>query len=251
MKKIAVIQSNYIPWKGYFDIIHDVDLFVFYDDVQYTKNDWRNRNKVKTAQGLCWLTIPVGSREDRLICEVEIVDSSWNKKHWETIKQSYSKTPYFKQYQDFFEFIYLKTNWTNLSMLNQFLVKTISKEFLGIKTDFKDSREYHAEGQKLERLTDLLVKVGAKSYVSGPTAKSYIDENRFIDAGIELVFKDYSGYPEYPQFFPPFEHAVSILDLLFNCGPATPYYIWGWREHKREYILETNKGYLYEPEKPL
>jgi hypothetical protein len=94
----------------------------------------------------------------------------------------------------------------------------------------KDSREYHAQGQKLDYVLDLLKKSGATLYVSGPTAKAYIEENKFWDAGIELVYKDYSGYPEYPQPFPPFEHAVSILDLLFNCGPAAPDYIWGWRE---------------------
>jgi len=241
MKKVAIIQSNYIPWKGYFDIIHDVDLFIFYDDVQYTKNDWRNRNKVKTAQGICWLTIPVGHREDRLIHEVEIVDGSWNRKHWETIKQSYSKSAYFKQYQNFFEYVYLKAKWTNLSELNQYLVKTISKDFLDIKTDFKDSREYHAEGHKLDRLIDLLIKAEAESYISGPAAKDYIEKNAFRQAGIELIFKDYSGYPEYSQLFPPFEHAVSILDLLFNCGPAAPDYIWGWREHKTEQFKEPKK----------
>ena len=231
MKKVAVIQSNYIPWKGYFDIIHDVDQFVFYDDVQYTKNDWRNRNKIKSRQGLHWLTIPVGSRNERLIYEVEIEDLNWTKKHWETIKQSYAKAPYFNTYKDFFESFYLGTNWTNLSELNQYLIKTISKKFLGIETDFRDSREFQPEGQKLDRLIDLLVKVGANLYVSGPTARSYIQGDAFKDAGIELVFKDYSGYPEYPQQFPPFEHAVSILDILFNCGPRVPEFIWEWREN--------------------
>ena len=240
MKRVGVIQSNYIPWKGYFDIIHDVDLFVFYDDVQYTKNDWRNRNKVKTAQGLCWLTIPVGPSENRLICEVEVANGSWNRKQWETIKQSYSKAPYFKKYQDFFQYVYLEAKWTSLSELNQFLVKTISKEFLGIQTQFTDSRAYRAQGEKLERLIDLLRKVEATLYVSGPTAKGYIDESRFKDAAVELVYKDYSGYPEYPQPFPPFEHAVSIVDLLFGCGPEAPYYIWGWREAVHEPVAKTN-----------
>ena len=230
MKKVAVIQSNYIPWKGYFDIIHDVDQFIFYDDVQYTKNDWRNRNRIKSKQGLHWLTIPVGSQNERLIYEVEMEDSSWTKKHWETLKQFYSKTPYFNKYREFFEHFYLGAEWTNLSELNQYLIKTISKEFLGVDTDFKDSREFHSEGQKLDRLMDLLIKAGADIYVSGPAAKSYIKENSFMDAGIGIVYKDYSGYPEYPQLFPPFEHAVSILDMLFNCGPQTPEYIWGWRE---------------------
>jgi len=240
MKKVGVIQSNYIPWKGYFDIIHDVDLFVFYDDVQYTKNDWRNRNKVKTAQGAQWLTIPVGSRNGRLICEVEISEAYWPKKHWETIKQSYSKAPYFKRYQEFFEYFYLEAIWTNLSELNQTLIKKICKEFLGIQTDFSDSRAYRPQGEKLDRLLDLLQKTGATYYVSGPSAKSYISEKRFQDAGIELVYKDYSGYPEYPQLFPPFEHGLSILDLLLNCGPSAPDYIWGWRQdsHKLMSVAE-------------
>ena len=247
MKKVAVIQSNYIPWKGYFDIINDVDHFIFYDDVQFTKNDWRNRNKIKTAQGLCWLTIPVGSRENRLIYEVEIKEDSWAKKHWETIKQAYSKAPYFKKYCDFFENVYHDSKWTNLSELNHFLIKTISNEFLGISTTFSDSREYHAEGHKLDRLINLLNKANADLYVSGPSAKDYIEENIFKEAGIDLVFKDYSGYPQYPQLFPPFEHAVSILDILFNCGSAASDYIWGWREGK-EVRLGTN---LYEPQKTI
>lgn len=230
MKKVAIIQSNYIPWKGYFDIIHDVDQFIFYDDVQYTKNDWRNRNKIKTQSGLHWLTIPTGSHNDKLIYEVEIEDSCWTNKHWETIKQSYSKAPYFHKYKDFFEHFYLGAKWINLSEMNQYLIKTISKDFLGIETDFRDSREFHLEGKRLARLIDLLLKAGADLYISGPTAKSYIDENCFRDVGIKLVYKDYSDYPEYLQLYPPFEHAVSILDMLFNCGQQTPDYIWGWRE---------------------
>lgn len=230
MKKVAVIQSNYIPWKGYFDIIHDVDLFIFYDDVQYTKNDWRNRNKIKTTQGVRWLTIPVGSPEQRLICEVELNDIHWPRKHWTTIQQSYSKAPYFRQYRGFFENVYTQTTWTNLSELNQFLIKTISSEFLGIRTEFRDSREFCLAGEKGDRLLDLLQQAAATLYVSGPLAKDYLNEQRFVDAGIKLVYKDYSGYPPYPQTIPPFEHQVSVLDVLFNCGPEAPHYIWGWRE---------------------
>ena len=230
MKTVAVIQSNYIPWKGYFDIIHDVDQFIFYDDVQYTKNDWRNRNIIKTKQGLKWLTIPIGSQNDRLIHEVEIGDDAWTKKHWETIKHSHAKAPYFSKYKEFLEHVYLENRWHSLSVLNQFLIKTISEEFLGITAEFKDSREFHAEGQRLERLIDLLKKAGAELYISGPTAKSYIHEKSFKDAGIGIIYKDYSGYPEYPQLFPPFDHAVSILDMLINCGPDAPFFIWGWRD---------------------
>lgn len=230
MKKVAIIQSNYIPWKGYFDIIHDVDLFVFLDDVQYTVRDWRNRNRIKTAQGLRWLTVPVGCHRDRLIHEVEIVDENWRKNHWELLKQNYSGSPYFMMCKDFLEHVYLGTKWTNLSELNQYLVRAISLEFLGIKTEFRDSREFDAQGHKLEKLLDLLVKTGADEYVSGPAARDYIEENRLTDLGVKLHYKDYSGYPEYTQFFLPFEHGVTILDTLFHCGPDAPFFIWGWRE---------------------
>jgi hypothetical protein len=230
MKKVAIIQSNYIPWKGYFDIIHDVDLFILDDNLQYTTNDWRNRNKIKTPQGLCWLTVPVGKNNNRLICEVEIKDHRWAKKHWRSIEFSYSKAPHFKTFESFLKYVYLEVEWDNLSALNHFLIKTIATEFLGIKTEFKDSREYHTTGAKLDALMNQLQAAEADVYVSGPAAQSYIDEQRFADSGIELVYKDYSGYPEYPQPFPPFEHKVSILDVLFHCGPDAPYYIWGWRQ---------------------
>ena len=100
MKKVGIIQSSYIPWKGYFDIIHDVDLFVYLDDVQFTARDWRNRNRIKTSQGTRWLTVPVGEKISRLIHNVPINDKHWSRKHWATIKQNYSKAPYFKKYQD-------------------------------------------------------------------------------------------------------------------------------------------------------
>lgn len=146
------------------------------------------------------------------------------------LKQNYSKTPCFKSFKDCFEQFYLGREWTNLSEMNQYLIRMISQDILGIKTEFRDSRDFNAQGHKLERLLDLLVKTGAEYYVSGPSASDYIDEDQLTEVGIELHYKDYSGYPEYPQFFPPFEHGVTILDLLFHCGPDAPYYIWGWRE---------------------
>lgn len=230
VKTVVVLQSNYIPWKGYFDLIHDADLFIFYDDLQFTKNDWRNRNKIKTPKGSEWITIPVGIDACRLICEVEIKDSFWQAKHWKTIRQHYSKCPYFTRYQAFFEDVYLGRQWANLSVLNQHLIRAISSDFLGLATEFGDSREYSLSGQKFDRLLELVTQTGTERYVSGPAAKDYIDSSRFSAAGIELVWKDYSGYPEYPQRFPPFEHGVSILDLLFNVGPDAPWYIWGWRD---------------------
>ena len=234
MKRVAVIQSNYIPWKGYFDIIHDAELFLFYDDVQFTRQDWRTRNRIKTANGVTWLSIPAGTKLDRLICEVELVDAHWQQKHWRTISQAYARAPFFSKYKEFFEDVYLQRRWANLSDLNQFLTKHIAREFLGITTQFRDSREYGAQGSKQDRLLDLLLRAGADTYVSGPSARGYIDAARFHEAGITLVWKSYDGYPAYAQPHPPFEHGVSVLDLLFSVGPDAPYYIWGWRERSQE-----------------
>ncbi|MBT9494939.1 MAG: WbqC family protein [Paucibacter sp.] len=230
MKKVVILQSNYIPWKGYFDLIHDADLFVFYDDLQFTKNDWRNRNKIKSPQGTQWLSIPVGTDKHRLICEVQLHDHSWQRIHWETIRQQYGKCKYFSKYQHFFEKIYLQTDWDNLSSLNQHLIKSIASEILGVTTKFSDSRIFELTGQKQDRLLDLVKKTQANQYISGPAAKSYIAESEFDVLGVNLVWKDYTGYPEYSQKHPPFEHGVSILDLIFNEGPNSPWYIWGWRE---------------------
>ncbi len=242
MKKVAICQSNYLPWKGYFDLIHDVEVFVFYDDVQFTVRDWRNRNKIKTPQGGLWVTVPVGADRNRRICEVTIPDDGWQKHHWKTIRQFYSKAPHFKQYQDFFEHVYLEVRWRTLSELNQFLIMHIAREFLGIKIEFIQSAHFEVTSKKQERILDLLHAVGADVYVSGPSAKAYLDSARFGRAGIDLIWKDYSGYPEYSQFHPPFEHAVSILDLLFHMGEDASYFIWGWRSANRQTMKETGSG---------
>lgn len=233
MKKVAVLQSNYIPWKGYFDIINDVDEFIFYDEVQFTKNDWRNRNKILTPQGEIWLTIPVGTNEHRLIIEVQMKDSSWQKKHFATLKMAYHKAPHWKRYGEFLSFVYLEKTWTYLYELNRFLIEHISRDFLGITTKFSDSRDYPTHGVKHEKLLSLVKAAQADLYLSGAAAKDYIIEKDYKDSGIELVWKDYSGYPEYSQCEGLFlTHYVSILDLLFNVGDDAPYYIWGWREGK-------------------
>lgn len=233
MKRVAVIQSNYIPWKGYFDIIHDADLFIFYDDIQFTKNDWRNRNKIKVPDGTLWLSVPVGQSLNRLINEVKIQNSNWNKKHYKTLEQYYGGAQYFKLYKDFFKHAYFEKKWEYLWELNHFLIKHISSDFLGLKTNFDVSWNYELSGQRLERLLDLLVKAGATEYITGPAAKEYIDEKLFAEKGIKLTWKDYSAYPDYKQFHPPFIHGVSILDLLFHTGNDAQHYIWGWREDKK------------------
>ncbi len=226
-RRVAILQSSYIPWKGYFDIIHQVDRFVFYDDVQFTPRDWRTRNRIKTQNGLLWLTIPAGQSRSRLIHEVMLEDKTWGKKHWDTLRHTYAKAPFFSTYKPFLEHVYMERRWDSLSEVNQFMTRVIALDYLGVKTEFEDSRQYGAEGHKLDRLVDLACKAGATTYLSGPSARDYIDPSRFVDAGIDLVYVSYEGYPEYPQLYPPFDHAVSILDLLFMTGPDAPNYIWG------------------------
>lgn len=227
--RVAILQSSYIPWKGFFDIIHDVDTFVFFDDVQYTTRDWRSRNRVMSNGSPVWLSIPAGSDIKRLINEVKLADSSWQQKHWTTIRHAYSKSPYFKDHAERLEAVYLGQTWESLSEFNQHMTRVIA-DILGIKVNFVDAAALGAQGAKTERLVDVCRKVGATYYLSGPAAKAYIEPKLFERENIELAYKDYSGYPQYPQASESFEHAVSVLDLLFNTGPATPEYIWGWRE---------------------
>lgn len=227
MRKIAVLQSNYIPWKGYFDIIHDADEFIFYDEVQFTKNDWRNRNQILTQNGLQWITIPTNGKLSQTIDEVQTSGSLWQRKHYNTLVTYYSKAPYFEKYRKFFEYFYLEQTWDNLSQLNRYLIMHISHDFLGIKTKFTNSRDYYSCGSGHEKLLSLLKSAGADYYISGPAAKSYINSEDYQKAGIELHWKDYSHYPVYPQLHSPFCHNVTILDLLFNTGDDAPSYIWG------------------------
>ena len=235
-KTVAILQSNYIPWKGYFDIISSVDEFIFYDEVQYTKHDWRNRNKIKTHDGLLWLTIPVSNKGvlqgHQRVLDTQICDPAWAKKHWKSITQSYSKASFFDEYKELFEDLYLAKEELFLCEVNYKFIRAICG-ILGVDTALSHSTEYTplTDG-KTERLVDLVKQAKGTEYISGPSAKDYIDEKQFEEAGIKLTYKDYSGYPEYTQFKKPFEHGVTILDLLFNTGPDASYYIWKWRNEK-------------------
>ena len=217
-KKIAILQSNYIPWKGYFDIMNMVDEFVLFDEAQYTKNDWRNRNIIKTKQGLQWLTIPV--RQENLmqkIKETRINDSKWNKKHWLTIQTNYAKSKYFADYKPYIEELYLNCTTQYLSEINYIFFEA-TKNLLNINTKISTSSDFELKNGKTERLIDICYQCNASEYISGPAAKQYIDEDLFHQADIKLTWVDYSNYPEYTQLFPPFEHGVTILDLIFNEG---------------------------------
>lgn len=229
MKKVAILQSNYIPWKGYFDIIDSVDEFIFYDEMQYTKNDWRNRNKIKTQSGLIWLTIPCETKGSisnfQKINETKITDKRWAKKHWNSIQLNYAKAPYFKEYKGYFENLYKSCeNEEFICNVNYKFIYAIN-DLLGIKTKISFSQDYGLIEGKTERLVDLVKKAGGTEYLSGPAAKDYIVKECFDKENIKLSWMDYSGYREYPQLFPPFEHGVTVLDLIFNTGKGAINYI--------------------------
>lgn len=225
MKKIAILQSNYIPWKGYFDIIANADVFIFLDDVQYTKNDWRNRNMIKSRQGREWLTIPIKmtGKFGQRICETEISSDHWVKKHLSTIQQNYSKSPFFADFFPELEKTYLLlSNEKHISTINQKLIGFLS-QWMGIQTTLKQSTDYFSLDDlsrftSNDRVLEICKKEQATAYISGPSAKSYIDPSAFQTAGIELLWTDYSTYPEYRQNYGAFEHAVSVIDLIFNTG---------------------------------
>lgn len=225
-KRIAILQSNYIPWKGYFDMIAAVDEFILYDDMQYTRRDWRNRNQIKTPQGVQWITVPVKvkGKYEQAIREMEINGPDWAAAHWKSIAQNYRKAPHFNEVASIFEPLYLQHQYTHLSVLNRALIEAVCT-YLCITTKISNSWDYPLIEGKSERLADLCFQAGGTEYISGPSAKDYIDESVFTERGIKLTWFDYAGYPEYPQLWGGFTHGVSILDLLFNCGKAAPHYM--------------------------
>ena len=218
-KRVAIVQSNYIPWKGYFDMIAAVDEFILYDDAQYTRRDWRNRNQIKTPQGLLWLTVPVQvkGKYHQKVRDTLIDGSDWALAHWKSLTQNYRRAQHFDEIAGWFEPLYRAESHTHISHLNRRFIEVVCK-YLGIKTVITNSWDYTALGDKTERLADLCAQAHGTEYISGPLAKNYIDERIFSERGIKLTWFDYSGYPEYPQLWGEFVHTVTILDLLLNCG---------------------------------
>ena len=225
MKKVAIIQSNYIPWKGYFDMIRNVDLFIFYDHVQYTKRDWRSRNYIKAPEGKRLLSIPCGCNTNRKIYEVELPSNDWQKKHWDSIRQCYKKAPFFFKFKPFFDEIYLGRRWKYLSELNQYVIKKIAADILKTTTVFEDSRTYNLQLSKAEGVKEILQKCDCEIYLCGPAAKDYLSDDFIGTMSSKLVWMDYSGYPAYRQLYAPFEHNVSIIDMIFNLGYETINYM--------------------------
>jgi hypothetical protein len=212
---IVILQSNYIPWKGYFELITDADVFCFYDEVQYTKNDWRNRNQLINNNGLFWLTIPIQKDAVKVkISEVELPKSKWQLDHLNIIYQTYKKSAQFEIVYPFLEEIYLN-DWNYLSNFNQSIIKKIC-EFIGIKTKVVNSKDYELKGDKINRLIHLIKQLNGKKYISGPTGKDYLNDfqNSFIENNIELEYKQYGPYSTYKQNSKVFNNFVSIIDLL-------------------------------------
>jgi hypothetical protein len=226
--KCVIFQPSYIPWRGFFDQVALADVFVFFDDVQYDKHGWRNRNRIKTHQGPIWLTIPVFNKgavsQHILINQVEINNRQpWYEKHLHTLQQAYSKAPYFNRYVDLLERFYTNPP-PMLADFNIDLSIALARE-LGIQhTRFLRSSELKVGGQKTDRLIGILEKLGADHYITGPSAREYIEPEKFAAAGIQLTYMQYN-YPEYPQLYPPYDPQLSILDLLFMTGPEAMCYI--------------------------
>jgi hypothetical protein len=224
-KRVAIVQSSYIPWKGYFDLIRSVDEFILLDEVQFTKRDWRSRNRIKTKDGVAWLTVPVltKGRFTQAIRDTRVSDASWGERHWQTIHANYARAPYYRDYATTLEPLYLKPVSQLLSEINHAFIAAICR-VLAIETPIVSSSHYHSGEGRNERLLELCAAAGATEYLSGPSARGYLDESAFAAAGITVRWADYSGYPEYPQVHPPFDHHVTVLDLLFCTGPdATRY----------------------------
>jgi hypothetical protein len=228
-KRVAIIQSNYIPWRGYFDIINSVDAFVLLDDVQFTRRDWRNRNQIKTAQGLQWLTIPVDVKGqfDIKIKDVTVSNASWAQDHWNKIAQAYRKAPYFQAYKAQFEQAYLTDSERYLSQINHRFLSLINS-ILSVKTPLLWSNDFVISQDKSQRLLQICQQLDATTYVSGPAAKDYLQVALFQEAGLEVEWVNYDGYAGYQQLHGAFEPNVSVIDLIFNQGPAAKQYLKGF-----------------------
>ena len=231
--KCVILQPSYIPWRGYFHQIALADVFIFYDDVQYDKRGWRNRNKIKTPdgtpEGKIWgrrAGCRKGAQTERIPINQIRIDwsKSWNEQHWSSLKHAYAKAPYFQQYNTRLEKFYSHQP----DFLADFTIALTIEiaSWMGFKPKFLRSSDIPSHGEKTERLISILQEQGADHYISGPSAKDYIDPALFSKAGIKLEYMQYN-YPDYPQLYPPFDGQVSTLDLLFMTGDQAVKFIIG------------------------
>lgn len=222
MSKVIITQPNYIPWKGYFSNMRGVDYLVMYDDVQYTKRDWRNRNYLIGPNGPVLLSIPVNTKGKfyQKINETIISDQNWYKNHWNFIETNYKKTKFFSKYGEVFYNLYNNIETNVISEIDLvFIVKII--ELLELNIKILKSSDLNIIGNRNTRLLNICKTLNCDTYYSGPAAKSYMDEKMFLDEGIEVKYYDYSNFKKYKQNWNGFDHKVSILDMFFNLGPDT------------------------------
>ena len=228
--KIIITQSNYIPWKGYFTTMKKATHIILYDDAQYTRRDWRNRNKIITQKGPTWLTIPIDvkGKFDQKVNEAKVKNNQWPIDHWNKIRENYKKAPCFKQYSKYFEDIYLKQlpKYEYLSDINRIMLKECIN-LLDIKIEVLDSRDFDIRGGKTGKLINICKDLEANEYFTGPAAKGYMEESLFDENNIKLTYYDLENFPEYKQMWKGFSHHVSILDMFFNLGDETnKYFNW-------------------------
>jgi len=224
--RIAIIQSCYVPWRGFFGLISRCDQYVILDQVQYAKRHWHNRNRIKSAAGLQWLTIPVitKGRFEQAIDKVEIA-KPWVDDHWRAVELAYRRAPFFNALAPTVRGWYeAAAKESLLTEVNAIFLRGIAR-VLGLRTRIVRDTAYPARLAKTERLLEICRSAGADHYLSGPSAKSYLDVSLLADAGISVEWMNYDGYPEYKQLYGVFEPAVSTVDLLFNVGCDAPRYI--------------------------
>ena len=216
--RVSILQISYLPWLGFFEQMHRSDQFVLYDDIQFTRREWRNRNRIRIEEGSTWLTVPViqKNKYKQTLLETKIDNTtSWKRKHLETIRCHYSKTPFFDLYFPWCEKVY-NSEWNYLLDLSLETIQYL-KEELKIKTPIVRSSELGGAGNKTQRLISICKKLGATHYLSGESARSYILDSEFSNQNIELEYQEYQ-HPEYPQRYEGFVPFLSTIDLLFNCG---------------------------------
>ncbi len=210
-------------------MIARVDEFILYDDVQFTRRDWRNRNLIKTPHGVRWLTIPVTNKGNYFesIKNIRISEPSWAEQHWRALQLSYRRAPHFAQFAPVIGSMYEAAGKEELLSRVNFLFISGLCELLGINTPLKWSMDYETVSGRNERLISLCRQSNATNYLSGPAAKHYADEAAFNSVGVTLEWMDYSLYPVYEQRFGgEFVHGVSVLDVIFNCGADSPRMVW-------------------------